>query len=460
MRHRFQLSYIRILATYVPLAAALTAIAACAGPTAPPDEPALSSSSAPPPSESAAIPGVPGDTFALRDGDTVVFLGDSITAARIYGKIIENYTLLRYPDRRIRFINAGWGGDTAAGGLARLERDVFSKSATVLTVAYGVNDIGWGMKADAEHKALYLKSIEGIVTACKARGVRVFLCSAAVTGADPFKSESDFLVSMCDEGMAIARNHGEHSIDVNRAMREIQKRVWTAREEAKARGERTDDLTLHAADGIHLNEVGQLAMAFAILKGLGAPADVSSAAIDAESLLVDEEAGCRIADVAGGRDRLEFTRLDAGLPFNYGIFFNLNYRFVPVPEQLNRYRLRIRALLPGEYTITADGRPLGKFSADHLASGIDIASATADAWAPGGPWNAQANLLRNVTDARHEVDMARLHATILLPGSETESTMTGSSEAINAKMEELQRALAAPRPYRFVVEPAKPEEKK
>jgi len=27
--------------------------------------------------------------FALRDGDTVVILGDSITAARTYGKIME-----------------------------------------------------------------------------------------------------------------------------------------------------------------------------------------------------------------------------------------------------------------------------------------------------------------------------------------------------------------------------------
>src|SRR5436853_4440421 len=83
--------------------------------------------------------------YAIRDGDTVVFLGDSITAARTYGKIIENYTLLRFPRRRVHFINAGWGGDTAAGGLARLERDVFRHGATVLTVAYGINDIGWGL---------------------------------------------------------------------------------------------------------------------------------------------------------------------------------------------------------------------------------------------------------------------------------------------------------------------------
>ena len=39
----------------------------------------------------------PAGDFALRDGDTVVFLGDSITAARGYSKVIENYTLLRYP---------------------------------------------------------------------------------------------------------------------------------------------------------------------------------------------------------------------------------------------------------------------------------------------------------------------------------------------------------------------------
>ena len=98
-----------------------------------------------------ASPGVRAD-YAVRDGDTVVFLGDSITAARTYGKIVENYTLLRFPDRKVRFINAGWGGDTAAGGLERLDRDVFAHGATVLIVAYGINDIGWGMKADDEHK--------------------------------------------------------------------------------------------------------------------------------------------------------------------------------------------------------------------------------------------------------------------------------------------------------------------
>src|SRR4029077_5699237 len=92
------------------------------------------------------------EDFALPAGDTVVVPGDSLTAARTYGKIIENYTLLRYPDRKVRFVNAGAGGDTAAGGLARLERDVLVHKPTVVTVAYGINDIGWGTKVDDAHK--------------------------------------------------------------------------------------------------------------------------------------------------------------------------------------------------------------------------------------------------------------------------------------------------------------------
>ncbi|HEY3915197.1 MAG TPA: hypothetical protein VGN61_11985, partial [Verrucomicrobiae bacterium] len=68
--------------------------------------------------------------FAIHDGDTVVFLGDSITAAKTYGEIIEDYTLLRFPHWKVKFINAGKGGETAKQSLSRLDRDVFGQGAT------------------------------------------------------------------------------------------------------------------------------------------------------------------------------------------------------------------------------------------------------------------------------------------------------------------------------------------
>ncbi len=107
--------------------------------------------------------------FALRDGDRVS-LGDSITTAQRYDHIIENYTLLRFPKLCVHFFNAGKGGDTAAGGLARLERglarlerDVFARKATVAIMVFGTNDIGWGVKADEEHRQKYFADIRGIV---------------------------------------------------------------------------------------------------------------------------------------------------------------------------------------------------------------------------------------------------------------------------------------------------------
>ena len=210
--------------------------------------------------------------FLLRDNDTVAFLGDSITAARGYPKTIELYTLMRYPDRKIKFYNAGKGGDTAQTSISRLERDVFAHKATVMLVALGVNDIGWGMKADAEHKKLYLDGIRTLIEKCKEKNVRVIVCSPAITAENPETAEKGFLQQMADEGLAEAKSLGCDTVDILRGMREIQRAIWKFN---AGESDKTKHVTLHAADSIHLNDLGQLAMAFAILKGLGAPDHVS-----------------------------------------------------------------------------------------------------------------------------------------------------------------------------------------
>jgi len=390
--------------------------------------------------------------FALHDGDTVVFLGDSITAAQTYGKIIENYTLLRFPDRKVRFLNAGRGGDTAAGGLARLDKDVFDRGATVLTVAYGVNDIGWGLKADAEHKQKYLDSIREIVRRCREKNVRVFICSAAITAADPDKAELDFLQAMCDEGLAAAKELDAGTIDVQRQMRAIQRRVIAAGEAIADKDKRP---SLHVADGVHLSELGQLAMAFAILKGLGAPAGVSAAVIDVDGGAVTEHQGCWIDNVQADGGKLEFDRLDDGLPLNQGLFSALNYRFVPIHEELNRYLLSVKGLPPGKYDVLADERKLGTWSAAQLAGGINIASATADPWQPGGPWDVQATIIKSLTEARANLRTSQVEAAAYLTDAQLRGGMAEEAAEINQLLEEMQRKAARPRTYHFVVQPAK-----
>ena len=388
--------------------------------------------------------------FPLRDGDTVVFLGDSITAARRYDRIIENYTLLRYPQRKVHFFNAGKGGDTMAGGLARLDRDVFDRGATVLFVAFGFNDIGWGVYADAAHKQKYLDSLRAIVERCKERNVRVFICSAAIGALEPDKAEEGFFQKMCDEGLAIARSLNAGTVDVQRGMREIQRRTLAFNASLKDEKGR---VTLFAADGVHLSELGQLAMAFSILKGIGAPADVSAATIDARGPKLLSATGCTITSVHDVGGTVEFDRLDEGSPLNFGTFGALNFRFVPVHLELNRYLLAVTNLAAGRYEVLAGGRGIGTWDARALAGGVNISSSTTNAWEPGGLWDAQAAALKMVTDARHEIAYVPTYERVFLEAHPELKQLQAEAMKLNEQLENYQRHLARPVKIRFVVRP-------
>ncbi len=389
--------------------------------------------------------------FALKDGDTLVFLGDSITAARGYTKVVELYTLMRYPNRRVRFWNAGQGGDTAAGAVTRLERDVFAHGATVVTVAFGVNDIGWGTKADQAHTQKYLDGIHSIVTECQKRNVRVFICSPAVLHEDPDKGEKGFLQTMADEGLALAKSLGAGTIDLSRRMRDVQRKVVAAnaRETDSKKATR-----LHVDDGVHLNDLGQLAMGWAMLRGLGAEAEVSDAAVDAAAGKVLGATGCEISDFKTLSDGVTFVRTDAGLPMNLGILSALQYQFIPVPDTLNGYRMAVKGLAAGRYTVRAEGRLIGTWDEKQLAGGVNIASATADGWEPGGPWDAQSDIVKELVDARDKVWMGekfRTQYNINNPGS---AALATTFARLDQELTELARAQAKSYPYRFEVRAA------
>jgi acetyl esterase/lipase/lysophospholipase L1-like esterase len=384
--------------------------------------------------------------YALHDGDTVVFLGDSITAARQYGKIIEDYTLLRFPERKLRFVNAGKGGETAKGSLERLETDVFARGATVVTVAYGINDIGWGMKADETHKQEYLKAIGELVDRCKARSVRVYICSAAITAETPDKAETGFLQQMCDEGLAVAKARGAGTIDVQREMRAVQRRIVEANSHQPDKSKHT---RLHVEDGIHLNDLGQMAMAFAILKGMGAPAEVSSASIDAASGTVSSQEGCRITAIQKSGDGIGFIRSDDRLPLNLAPLWMLQGMYIPIGEELNRYMLTVRGLAAGRYELTADGRVLGRWKSGDLERGINIASATGDPWIPGGTWDAQGHAVKVFTDMRDELAYVRRGMERDFGSHPQLAGLREKANAIEASIIELQRATAKPVPVQF-----------
>src|ERR1700748_1121111 len=67
----------------------------------------------------ASAPRQPLATLDLKDGDTIVFLGDSITHQCLYTQYVEDYFYTRYPKMRLRLHNAGVGGSRAWAALLR-----------------------------------------------------------------------------------------------------------------------------------------------------------------------------------------------------------------------------------------------------------------------------------------------------------------------------------------------------
>jgi hypothetical protein len=252
--------------------------------------------------------------------------------------------------------------------------------------------------------------------------------------------------------MAMARTLGAGAIDVQREMRKVQRRVLEAN-----KGEPADRKTaLHVADGVHLTDLGQMAMALAILKGLGAPPEVSWVTVDAAGPALIEARGCKVSALKREAGALQFERLDEGLPINFGFLAAFSYRFVPFPDELGRYGLTVKNLPPGQYEVLAAGRLVGCFSAQQLAAGLNIAAVTPDAWQPGGPWDAQWTALSPLTEARDQLALSQSRAAAYLQQHPDLAGLHEQAAAINERLETLQRAVARPLPYAFVVRLKRP----
>ncbi|MFQ5416687.1 MAG: GDSL-type esterase/lipase family protein [Myxococcota bacterium] len=383
--------------------------------------------------------------FALHDGDTVVFLGDSNTDHGEFARIVETYSLLRFPERKIRFKNRGVGGDTAEGALARLESDVFREGANVVIVIFGANEIAWGWKPSEAAKRAYLAAVAEIVERCVEHGVAAYVSTYFSLRGNPYLEEKGFLHLMGLEGIAVAESAGGHGIDIGGRMFAAAKPIWDHNQENP-----DDAVELHL-DRVHLGKLGHELAAFALLKELGAPSDVSSVSVNA----ADETAvatGALVRNVSWnpGSGVLRFERMDRGLPLALNILTWTNTRrWIPMDTALNGYRLAVTGLPEGSYDLKIDDQPLEPIASAELAQGLDIhsrSSARGRAY-PGGPWRTESLAMKRLADARQSVDQARALLAFHLGAGARTTRLERESKQVEQRITKLQRLLAEPAWY-------------
>lgn len=392
--------------------------------------------------------------FALKNGDRVIFYGDSITEPRIYTSFVESYVLTRFPHDHFEFRNSAWGGDRADGGRGgpidvRLKRDVIAHQPTVFAVMLGIND-GRGQAYNTPLYDRFTNGYEHII-----RVLREAIPDLRITVLQPSPYDevtrppafggggyNGVMVRYGEFVKELGEREGFTVADLNAPLVSV---LVAAEAKDPALAKRI------AGDGTHPGVAGHLILAEAVLKAWHAPALVSDVAIDVAAKRIDRAASAKVTDLSVGTG-VSWKELDDALPFAVDTgdpAIALAVSCSDFVQALNQETLQVTGLRPGRYALTIDGDRIGVFNREQLQSGINLAVLNT-------PMFRQALLVHNLTIKRNEVQFGRWRQVEMALGSDSPPHKQAALDALQLLQGELlsqQRAVAMPVLHRFELIP-------
>jgi lysophospholipase L1-like esterase len=392
------------------------------------------------------------DPFALRDGDIVVFYGDSITEQRLYTADIENFLLTRYPGRKVEFINSGVGGDKVSGGWAgpvdmRLARDVFAYKPTVVTIMLGMND-GYYRPWDDGIFSTYADGYRHIVEQIQKELSQARITLLKPSPHDDVTREPEFTpgynTTMIRFGDFLAKLAEEKHAQVA----DLNQPVVEALTAAKAA-----DAPLSIAlirDRVHPGAGIHWVMAGGILKAWGADPVVTSIIIDATKAKASASASVNTTITQLGRTKTDvaWTQTDSALPLplpsaETDPMAALAFQAAKFNAQFNQELLVVQGLAEGNYELQIDEHAIGRWSSAELAKGVNLASIDT-------PMLAQARLVALDTEQKNEIE--NIHFLLQADAKDGEKTETLKRlETALERAVQRQRKDAQPVPHRYLL---------
>jgi lysophospholipase L1-like esterase len=196
--------------------------------------------------------------FAIKDGEKLGFLGDSITQqgwnnAQGYVKLVVSG--LEANGIKVEPIPAGISGHKSNQMLERLQRDVLDKKPNWMTLSCGVNDVWHGPKGVPFDE--YQKNIREIVDKATETGAKVVLLTSTPIGENP-KLGTNLAGDIFNQFLRDLA--GEKHIP----LADLSSMFWA---ELKEKGQPGKNVL--TTDGVHMNTEGNKLMARGVLKALG-----------------------------------------------------------------------------------------------------------------------------------------------------------------------------------------------
>ena len=334
--------------------------------------------------------------FPLKDGDTWVMAGDSVTAQHLHSNYFEAFCYARFPKLTFCFRNSGVGGDTIPKVMDRFSWDVAAWNPTVVSVELGMNDQG-AFTADK-----FMENMNGLVAKIRSINARPVLFTtnpmnngnhlAKLTAHNiRLKEYVDALKAYAEKEKIPYADQFTPLMDIwadNKPMENVVNSLVTLKtliaeqpnvagaEHAKAFLEVWNKMDKQPftmmSDAIHPGPIGQLTMTATLLTGLKAPGLVSRASIDAKSGTSGEAVQCKIENIKAAGDTLSFDRLDDALPFPIPDDARLAIPLLDSISGLSQYMLTVSGLKSDKYDVSIDGTAVATVSSAELAKGWNM----------------------------------------------------------------------------------------
>jgi lysophospholipase L1-like esterase len=212
----------------------------------------------------------PDGGLKIAAGEQIVAMGDSITQAGGYLKVIDAVFAQQDPDLRIpKIINVGIGGQKAEDMVARFEKDVIARKPGIVTISVGINDV-WHLLDKPHDPAVleaYGRNVERMVKMAQDAGVKVIILSPTVIQEDLASEGNKRLKLYVRAGRQIARERRCAYVDLHEMFLKVIEKN-RARKPEQGASASDDHLT---TDGVHMAPMGDTLMAVGVLRALGVP---------------------------------------------------------------------------------------------------------------------------------------------------------------------------------------------
>jgi len=227
----------------------------------------------------------------LKNGDQILFIGDSITQAGLYAALIQTWLWSQYPKLELDIINLGLNGETASGNSEpdhpyprahiheRLERILKNTNPDVVFICYGMND-GIYHPFSEKHFADYRNGITRLIDKLEKSGRKIILLSSPPFDLFTFRQRhpvapknapADFSYSYKIPTQAydeVLKKYGEWIIEPKAKVTAAVDLHSPLNQLIKDRRAAEPDYKF--GDGIHPPPEGHFEMALSILDSLGA----------------------------------------------------------------------------------------------------------------------------------------------------------------------------------------------